>query len=82
MFHALFAAVGYTFLDDRLEVSVRGAVEPIQRSWALAPQVAWKGIDRITLAIAAEYYEGKVYSPFGYFDRNDQVVARFGIDLF
>lgn len=81
-FHALFATVGYRLMDDRLEVSVRGAVEPIQRSWALAPRVAWKGFQKVTLAVGAEFYEGKVYSPFGYFGRNDQVVAQLAVDLF
>jgi len=81
-FHALFATLGYRLLDDRLELSVRAAMEPIQRSWVLAPRVAWRGFERVTLAVGAELYEGRVYSPFGYFDRNDQVVAQVGVDLF
>lgn len=81
-FHAVFATVGYSFLDERLEVSVRGAFEPVQRSWALAPKVAWKGWARMTVALGAELYEGKVYSPFGYFGRNDQVVAQLSYDVF
>lgn len=80
-FHALFATVAYTFLDDRLEVSVRGAVEPIQRSWAVAPRIAWKGFPRTQLALGAELYEGRVFSPFGYFGRNDQIVGQISIDL-
>lgn len=81
-FHALFATAGYRLLDGRVEVSVRGAVEPIQWSWMVAPQVAWRPTDRITLALGAELYQGKVYSPFGYYGHNDQVVARFGMDVF
>jgi len=81
-FQALFGTVGYRFLDDRLEISLRGAVEPVQRSWALAPRVTWRGFSRFELAVGAELYEGKAYSPFGYFGRNDQVLALFSADLF
>lgn len=81
-FHSLFGTVGYALFDRRLEVSVRGAFEPVQRSFALAPRIAWKGWDRTTVALGAELYQGKVYSPFGYFDRNDQVLAQLQYDFF
>lgn len=81
-FNALFATVGYRLLDDRLELSVRAALEPVQRSWAIAPQVAWRGFERVTLSLGAEFYEGRVYSPFGYFGRNDQVLAQVAVQLF
>lgn len=80
-FHALFVQLGYSLFDDRLELSLRGGVEPIQRSFALAPRVAWRE-GRHTVGLALELYEGRVYSPFGYFGRNDQVVASWTVDLF
>lgn len=81
-FQALFATVGYRMLDDRLELSARGGFEPVQRSFALAPQVSWKGLERVSVSVGAEFYQGRVYSPFGYFDRNDQVFAQVSVDLF
>ncbi|MBX5483020.1 MAG: hypothetical protein IRZ16_14435 [Myxococcaceae bacterium] len=81
-FQALFALVGYAFLDERLEVTLRGGFEPIQRSWALAPRIAWKGWPRVSVGVGAELFEGRALSPFGYFDRNDQVLATFAYDFF
>ncbi|MGA9520695.1 MAG: hypothetical protein WBV82_04475, partial [Myxococcaceae bacterium] len=81
-FQALLGTVGYRFLTDRLEVSVRAAVEPIRGSWALSPRVVWKGLARTSVGVTAEFYEGHPWSPFGYFGRNDQVVALFSTDLF
>ena len=81
-FHLLSAKLGYQLWDDRLEVSARGLFEPVQRSWALGPRIAWKGISRLTLALGAEFFGGPVLSPFGYFRRNDQVVGQVAVDLF
>ncbi len=79
--NALIGTVGYRFLSDRLEVSVRAAVEPMQRSWALSPRVTWKAFSQTTVGLAAELYEGRPWSPFGHFGRNDQVVALFSTEL-
>jgi hypothetical protein len=81
-FHLLSAKLGYELWDDRLEVSARGGFEPVQRSWALGPRIAWKGFARLTLAVGAELFGGPVLSPFGYFRRNDQVVGQVALDLF
>jgi hypothetical protein len=81
-FHALVAKVGYELWDERLEVSARGAFEPVQRSWALGPRIAWKGMARLTLALGAELYGGPERSPFGYFRGNDQLVGQLAVDFF
>jgi hypothetical protein len=81
-FHALAAMASWRLLDERLTLSVRAAVEPVQRSWVLAPKVAWKGPGRVTAALGAELYGGRPWSPFGYYGRNDQVVGLLSVDLF
>lgn len=73
-FHLLVAMVGRSFFDDRLDVSVRGAFEVVQRSFVLSPRVAWKGFEHFELWAGAEFYEGPKTSPFGYFGRNDRVL--------
>jgi hypothetical protein len=80
--HLFVGQVGRTFLDKRLDVTVRGAFEPIQQSWSLAPRVTWKGFDRWDLWVAAEFYEGSQWSPLGYFGRNDQLLAGARYELF
>ena len=80
-FHALFVQLGYALFDRRLELTFRGGVEPIQRSWAIAPRAAWRE-GRHTVGVGLELYEGRTYSPFGYFSRNDQVVASWTVELF
>jgi hypothetical protein len=80
-FHALMVQLGYSLFERRLELSLRAAAEPIQRSYALAPKVAWRE-GRHAVGLALELYQGNVYSPFGYFGRNDQVLASWTVDLF
>ncbi len=77
--HLLVATFGYKLWNDRIEASVRGAFEPIQRSFALAPKVSCRVSDLVSLSLAAELYEGKAYSPFGYFGRNDRILL--GVDV-
>jgi hypothetical protein len=72
-FHALFATASYRFWSERLEASLRVGLEPIQRSYALAPSLAYRASDALVLALGAEVYQGPAFSPFGYFDRNDQL---------
>ncbi len=73
-FHLFLGTVAYRFFDDRLEVSLRAAFEPIQRSLALAPRVRYSPTERFQLFLAAEVLQGPALSPFGYFNRNDQVM--------
>ncbi len=80
--HLFVGQVGVVKLDDRLEVTVRGAFEPIQRSFAIGPKVIWRGFDRWDLWLAAEFYEGSPWSPLGYFGRNDQILAGARYELF
>ncbi|MBK7862321.1 MAG: hypothetical protein IPJ65_27680 [Archangiaceae bacterium] len=80
--HLVAGFIGYPFFDKRLDVSVRAAFEVVQRSFALAPKVAWKGIDGLELWLAAEFQEGNPYSPFGYFSRNDKVLLGATYTLF
>ncbi|MFL5321453.1 MAG: DUF1302 family protein [Myxococcaceae bacterium] len=78
--HGVIGTVGYRFLDRKLEATVRGAVE--YRGFAVAPRVTYAFTERITGILEAEIYEGKKYSPFGYFDRNDQILAGVQLALF
>lgn len=80
--HLLAGFVGYPFFDKKLEVSLRAAFEVVQRSFAVAPRVTWKGFDGLELWVAAEFQEGNPYSPFGYFDRNDKVFVGARYTLF
>lgn len=82
LFHLLVASVGRRLLDGTLELSARVALEPIQGSFALGPRVSWEVREGVTLLLAAELYAGSPYSPFGYFRRNNQVLAGVRADLF
>lgn len=80
--HLLVGVLGYTLWKGQLELSLRGGFEPVQRSFALAPKVSYKGMDRLTLWLAAEFNQGRAYSIFGYQGRNDQLVAGAEVTLF
>jgi hypothetical protein len=81
-FHLLVGTVSYALFDDRLVLELRAAFEPIGRSFALGPKVAWKGVDRLELYAAGEVFEGSSFSPFGYFSRNDKVLLGARLELF
>ncbi len=74
-FHLLVAEASYTLLGGDWEVGLRGAFEPVQRSFVVAPRVGWRASERVRLGLAAEVYAGSPYSPLGYFGRNDQILA-------
>jgi hypothetical protein len=80
--HLLVATAGRKLLGDKLEVGGRLAFEPIQRSFAFGPRVTWRPWERVSLLLAAEIYEGPRFSPFGYFGRNDQLLAGVQADFF
>lgn len=80
--HVFMGMVAYPVWRDRLELSLRAAFEPIQKSFALAPRVTFQAIERLKLYVAGEIYEGNPYSPFGYFSRNDKVVVGARVELF
>jgi hypothetical protein len=44
--------------------------------------VTYQGIEGLKLFVAAEFYEGKPWSPFGYFDRNDRVLLGARYEIF
>jgi hypothetical protein len=73
-FHLFLGSVSYGFFERRLEVSLRGAFEPIQRSFAMAPKVSWEVSAGLRVYAAAELYVGQPWTPFGYFGRNGQVL--------
>jgi hypothetical protein len=76
-FHLLAGVFGYRFLDRKLEVSCRAAVELVQGSFWASPTVSWAIGEAWTVWVAGELVEGSPESAFGYFRRNDQVVAGF-----
>jgi hypothetical protein len=80
-FHLLVAEARYTLLDGDVELGLRGAFEPIQRSFALSPRVSWRLEAWLSLGLAAEVYAGKPYSPLGYFGRNDQLAGSVRLTL-
>jgi hypothetical protein len=81
-FHLLLGSVSYRLWKDRLVLELRAAFEPVQRSFTLAPKITWLGIDKLKLWLAAGFFEGTPYSPFGYFGRNDQVMIGARYELF
>ena len=81
-FHLFIGLLGVTVWDKRFEFSFRGTFEPVQQSFSLAPRVTYQGIERLKLFVSAEFFEGKPWSPFGYFGRNDRVMLGARYELF
>jgi hypothetical protein len=81
-FHLFVANVGYVLFDDRLNLEVRAAFEPIGKSFALGPRVTWQGVEGWKFWAGAEVFEGSAFSPFGYFSRNDKVLLGVRAELF
>jgi hypothetical protein len=81
-FHLLIGFVGVSVLDKKLELSFRGTFEPVQRSFSLAPRVTWQGVEGLKVFVAAEFFEGTPWSPFGYFGRNDRVLIGARYEIF
>lgn len=81
-FHVFLGFVGVSLFDKKLEISVRGAFEPVQRSFSVAPRVTWQGVEGLKIFASAEFYEGNPWSPFGYFSRNDRVLVGARYDFF
>lgn len=75
VFHVLLGTVAWRVWQERLELSLRAAFEPIQRSFGLGPRVTWRAREGLQLYLAAEVSQGAAWSPFGYFDRNDRVLV-------
>ncbi len=80
--HLAAGSVSYAMLEGNLVVSVRALVEPLQGSWAAAPEIRYRFAKRYLGFLAAEIYEGSPFSLLGYWRRNSQVVAGLEIDLF
>lgn len=72
-FHAFVGTLGYRFLDERLEVSARLALDAVQWSLAVAPSLSWSFDSGVRLDAQATVSHGDAWSPFGYFQRNDAV---------
>ena len=81
-FHLFIGLLGVTVWDKRFEFSFRGTFEPVQQSFSLAPRVTWQGIERLKLFLCAEFFEGKPWSPFGYFGRNDRIMLGARYEIF
>jgi hypothetical protein len=80
-FHLLVAEVRYAPQGSDWELGFRGAFEPVQRSFVLAPRVGWRFTEHLSVGLSAEVYAGKPYSPLGYFGRNDQIVGSLRLTL-
>lgn len=72
--HLVAGSVSYRTWSDQLSLEVRGVLELVQRSWALAPRIAWLGVDGLKVWLGAELFQGPTYSPLGYYRRNDQLL--------
>jgi hypothetical protein len=79
--HLVSGTVAVPLWRRNVEVSLRGALELVQGSYAVGPRVAFLGVEGLALWLAAEVYEGAAFSPFGYFSRNDRVVLGARWDL-
>lgn len=80
--HVLFGFVSVSLWDKRIELGLRASFEIVQRSFSIAPRVAWKGTEGLEVYLSAEFYEGSQWSPFGYFNRNDRVLLGARYELF
>jgi hypothetical protein len=80
--HVFVGNLSYRFWDERLEVGLRAALEPIPLSAALGPRVTYKFHERYRAWLGAEFYQGSALSLFGYFNRANQVVMGASADLF
>ncbi|MCU0696905.1 MAG: hypothetical protein MUC96_10280 [Myxococcaceae bacterium] len=81
-FHLFVGTVSYALFDDRLLLELRGAVEPIGRSFTLGPKVTWKAREGLDVYLAGEAWVGNAFSPFGYFSRNSKVLLGARLELF
>lgn len=80
--HLLLAQLSYRFERWPIDASLRAALEPIQGSFVLCPEVKYRVGSRLHLGLSAEVFSGPKLSAFGYLDRNDQIVAHLEADLF
>lgn len=81
-FHLFIGVLGVSVWHERFEFSFRGTFEPVQKSFSLAPRVTWQGVEGLKVFLAAEFFEGTPWSPFGYFGRNDRVLLGARYELF
>jgi len=81
-FHLLMGTVAMPVWQDRFELQLRAAFEPIQRSFAVGPRVTFQAIEGLKIWLAAEVYEGPAWSAFGYFSRNDKIGVGVRYELF
>lgn len=81
-FHLFVGMWGVTVWNKRFELSLRGTFEPVQRSFSLAPRVTYQGLEGLKLFLAAEFFEGSPWSPFGYFGRNDRLMLGARYEIF
>ena len=81
-FHLFIGLLGVTVWDKRFEISFRGTFEPVQKSFSLAPRITYQGIEGLKLFVAAEFFEGTPWSPFGYFGRNDRIMLGARYEIF
>ncbi len=81
-FHLITGVIAYQLFDDRVELQLRAAFEPIGRSFSLGPRATYQVIERLKIWVAGEVYEGTPYTPFGYFSRNDKVLVGARYELF
>jgi hypothetical protein len=81
-FHLFTGSLGVTFGGDRWTAEIRGAFEPIGRSFAAAAKLSWQPMERLKASAGVEVYEGSSFSPFGYWSRNDRVWVSLRYELF
>ncbi len=81
-FHLFLGFVGVSLWDERIELGVRASFEPVQLSFSIAPRVSWQPVEGLKVFLSAELFEGRPWTPFGYFDRNDRVLAGVRYELF
>ena len=61
---------------------MRASFEVVQRSFMIAPRVTYQGLEGLKLYLAAEFFEGTPWSPFGYFGRNDRIMLGARYEIF
>jgi hypothetical protein len=80
--HFINGLFGRSFFSGRLEVVLKAAFEPIQRSFAGSLKVTYKPVERLSVWLAGELFEGPPVSPLGYTNRNDRLMVGARVELF
>ena len=79
---AVLAATDAAFKMKNLRVLFPGGTTYLSGGNYYLRGVTWQGVEGLKVFLAAEFFEGTPWSPFGYFGRNDRVLLGARYELF